>query len=295
MTKMFNLLSLILITSLIFSGCSNLSDKEVKDQKNSDSNINLNDIVSTNSNIIINNNGPTKIMFKDMISIEDLKRLDGKQVEMIGFVSIASPLDGSFIYLMNMPYQSCVFCLPNTNQLVNTMVAYPKKGESLEYVDTPVKITGTLKFEDINDTNGYSYAYRLIDTKMEEADVSGLEEDIVLYTMLADTGYINKHSLLMNELYLRTYMLDNDGMSINIDELTPIDLSMVQELRTTVKSLNNDSKYSEVLVNIDKLEKLCLDVNEVIKSKDKKAMQDLNIEGQNIYSEFYTWLTKPQV
>lgn len=295
MTKIYKMLSLMLITSLIFSGCSNLSDKAEKDQNNNNSNINLNDLVSNNSNIVINKNGPTKIMFKDMVSVEDLKRLDGKQVEMLGFISIVSPLDGSFIYLMNMPYQSCVFCLPNTNQLVNTMVAYPKNGDSLEYVDTPVKITGTLKFEDINDTNGYSYAYRLIDTKMEEADVSGLEEDIVLYTMLADTGYINKHSQLMNELYLRTYMLDINGKPVTIEELTPIDLLMVQELRKTVKSLNNDSKYSEVLINIDKLEKLCLDVNEVIKLKDMKAMQDLNIEGQNIYLEFYTWLTKPQV
>ena len=55
-----------------------------------------------------------RLSFSASASIETLKALDGKQVRITGYMATLSPLDGSYIYLMNMPYQSCPFCVPNT-------------------------------------------------------------------------------------------------------------------------------------------------------------------------------------
>ena len=69
------------------------------------------------------------LSFSQANSVEDMQKLDGKQVNIIGYMSTLSPINGSFMYLMNLPYQSCPFCVPNTTQLSNTMEVYPKKNK----------------------------------------------------------------------------------------------------------------------------------------------------------------------
>ena len=64
----------------------------------------------------------TKLSFADSASLDALKALDGKPVTITGYMATLSPLSGEYIYLMNMPYQSCPFCVPNTTQLANTIV-----------------------------------------------------------------------------------------------------------------------------------------------------------------------------
>ena len=93
-------------------------------------------IQNTSNSKVTNSNTITQIKFKDMVSINELKKLNGKLIKITGFISQASPLDGSIIYLMNMPYQNCVFCVPNTNQLVNTLAIYPEKNKSFTYTGT---------------------------------------------------------------------------------------------------------------------------------------------------------------
>lgn len=48
--------------------------------------------------------GANKLSFSDAISIETLASLDGKPVTITGYMATLSPLDGAYIYLMNMPY-----------------------------------------------------------------------------------------------------------------------------------------------------------------------------------------------
>ena len=84
----------------------------------------------------------TSLSFKDAAGYDYLKKLDGEYVTISGYMATSSPVDGSFIFLMNLPYQSCPFCVPNTQQLANTMAVYAAKGTSFDYTDRPVKITG---------------------------------------------------------------------------------------------------------------------------------------------------------
>ena len=79
-----------------------------------------------------------KLSFKDAAGYDYLKTLDGQTVTINGYMATSSPVDGSFMFLMNLPYQSCPFCVPNTSQLSNTMEIYPKKGEAFSYTSQAV-------------------------------------------------------------------------------------------------------------------------------------------------------------
>ena len=93
---------------------------------------------------IINNT----LSFSQANSVEDMQKLDGQEVSIIGYMSTLSPITGNFMYLMNLPYQSCPFCVPNTTQLSNTMAVYAKDGDSFEFTDRAIKVVGTLEFGD---------------------------------------------------------------------------------------------------------------------------------------------------
>ena len=154
--KINKLVLLLVVLSLFLSGCS-----------------------STSTNI--NEDGVRVLKFKDSISTAELKKLDGKEVQITGFIGGASPLNGSYIYLMNIPYQSCAFCVPSDNNLGNTIAVYPPQGKIIEYKDTPVTVTGTLVFETITDPVGYTYEYSIQNAKVEDADVEGLERCSNIY------------------------------------------------------------------------------------------------------------------
>ena len=117
-------------------------------------------------------NTPTALRFSDAVSFERIQELDGQQVSIIGYMATMSPISGKYMYLMNMPYQSCPFCLPNTSQLSNTMAVYAPEGKNFEYTDQALRITGTMVVEDMVDEFGYAYNYRIADAAYEVVDLS---------------------------------------------------------------------------------------------------------------------------
>ena len=131
-----------------------------------------------------------KLSFAESASIETITALDGKQVTLTGYMATLSPLSGEYIYLMNLPYQRCPFCVPNTQQLANTMAVYAAGGSKFTYTDRPVQITGRLELGDFTDEYGYTYNYRIVDAKYEAVDLSGLSDDYALYQSLAEDGVI---------------------------------------------------------------------------------------------------------
>ena len=51
-----------------------------------------------------------KLSFKSATSYAELKKLDGQTVAINGYMATSSPVDGGYLFLMNLPYQSCPFC-----------------------------------------------------------------------------------------------------------------------------------------------------------------------------------------
>ncbi len=134
--------------------------------------------------------GGQLLSFSQAQSIEEMEKLDGKTVTIIGYMSTLSPISGAFMYLMNLPYQSCPFCVPNTTQLANTMAVYAKSKDGFEFTDRAIQVTGTLEFGDYTDEFGYEYNYRIKDATYTILDTDDLDPKIKLWQQLASTDVI---------------------------------------------------------------------------------------------------------
>ncbi len=134
--------------------------------------------------------GAQLLSFSQAQSVEEMEKLDGKAVSIIGYMSTLSPISGSFMYLMNLPYQSCPFCVPNTTQLANTMAVYARSGDSFEFTDRAIRVTGTLEFGNYTDEFGYEYSYRIKNAEYTILDEGELDPKLHLWQQLASTDVI---------------------------------------------------------------------------------------------------------
>jgi hypothetical protein len=138
-----------------------------------------------------------KLSFKAASGYDYLKTLDGKTVTINGYMATSSPVDGSFMFLMNLPYQSCPFCVPNTSQLSNTMEIYPKSGDSFAYTTQAIKVTGKLvvaESEDkpFTDLYGYQFNYKIVDATYTIIKAEELSEDMALWQSIASTDVVSE-------------------------------------------------------------------------------------------------------
>lgn len=138
----------------------------------------------------------TKLSFKSAAGYDYLKTLDGTMVTISGYMATSSPVDGSFMFLMNLPYQSCPFCVPNTSQLSNTMEIYPKKGESFTYTTQAIKVVGRLEVaesedEPFTDSYGYEFCSKIVDATYTIIKAEDLSEDMALWQKIASADVVN--------------------------------------------------------------------------------------------------------
>lgn len=160
-----------------------------KDEKPSDGGVTI-------ESGITKENGITKLSFKSAANYEYLKTLDNTTVTISGYMASSSPVDGSFMFLMNLPYQSCPFCVPNTSQLSNTLEVYPKKGDAFDYTTQAIKVVGTLKVapnenKPFTDKYGYEFNYKITDAEYTILRSEDLSEDLALWSKIADSDVIN--------------------------------------------------------------------------------------------------------
>ena len=168
--------------------------------------------------------GAFNISFPDAVSIETIRSLSGKTVSIIGYMATLSPISGKYMYLMNMPYQSCPFCVPNTTQLSNTMAVYAPNGKTFTFTDQAVRITGRMELGDYTDEYGYVYGYRIVDATAEEVDLSTVSEDYGLWQSIAADGVVAEINDMFNYLHFiccwPTYSasyLDDDGQTVTFN------------------------------------------------------------------------------
>ena len=135
--------------------------------------------------------GTVMLSFSQAQSVDEMQNYDGREVTIIGYMSTLSPISGKFMYLMNLPYQSCPFCVPNTTQLSNTMAVYAKEKDEFEFTDRAIQVTGIMEFGDYTDEFGYEYSYRIVDATYEVLDTSNMSEQLRLWQQLASTDVIS--------------------------------------------------------------------------------------------------------
>lgn len=143
-----------------------------------------------------NGDNVTKLSFKAASGYEYLKTLDGTLVTISGYMATSSPVDGSFMFLMNLPYQSCPFCVPNTSQLSNTIEIYPREGESFAYTSQAIQVVGTLEVcenedEPFTDMYGYEFCSKIVDATYTIIKAEDLSEDMALWQKIANTDVVS--------------------------------------------------------------------------------------------------------
>lgn len=183
---MKKLICLLLVALLCFSlvACdgNKAPESETAGSNNSDN----------SNNIGKEETGTVMLSFSQAQSVEEMKNYDGREVTIIGYMSTLSPISGKFMYLMNLPYQSCPFCVPNTTQLSNTMAVYAKDKDEFEFTDRAIQVTGIMDFGDFTDEFGYEYSYRIIDATYTVLDTSNMSEQLRLWQQLASTDVISE-------------------------------------------------------------------------------------------------------
>ena len=137
----------------------------------------------------------TKLSFKSAAGYDYLKTLDGTYVSINGYMATSSPVDGSFMFLMNLPYQSCPFCVPNTTQLSNTMEIYPKEGDAFAYTSQAIKVVGKLvvapsEDQPFTDSYGYQFNFKIVDATYTVIKAEELSEDMALWQSIANTDVV---------------------------------------------------------------------------------------------------------
>jgi len=142
-----------------------------------------------------------RLSFADATGIDAIRALDGKAVSIVGYMATLSPISGRYMYLMNMPYQSCPFCVPNTTQLANTMAVYAPDGKTFSFTDQAVRVTGRIQMGDFTDEFGYLYNYRIVDASCEEVDLATVSDNYALWQTIAADGVVAEINAMFDYLY----------------------------------------------------------------------------------------------
>ena len=235
----------------------------------------------------INSGDAIKLSFKSAPNYDYLKSIDGKTVTINGYMATSSPVDGSFIFLMNLPYQSCPFCVPNTSQLSNTMEVYPKKNKKFEYTNQAIKITGTLvvapsEDEYFTDKYGYQFNFKIIDATYSILTSEEIGTDLAAWQKLAESDVISdiykmydyvNFLCYWNTYYVNSYT-NSKGELVKGYYLYPSDAKSFIEKDGAQYNYGYKDGYFDDIIN-------------KIKSADKNAFGDLisNVEKAKALSE----------
>jgi len=203
------------------------------------------------------NGEATLLSFSQAQSVSAMKKYDGKKVTIIGYMSTLSPINGEFMYLMNLPYQSCPFCIPNTSQLSNTMAVYAKKNDGFEFTDRAIQVTGILDFGDYTDEFGYEYGYRIKDATYTVLDTSQMSDKLKLWQQLASTDVISEVYAMYEYLnflcFWGTYTMEFESGK---DYLWPTDaLNFVKEDGYQYNYGYKDGYFDDIVATIESVDK----------------------------------------
>ncbi len=287
------LVILVAIASIFsFAGCT---DNVAKSGDNTGNNENINNTESIKNSASMLNadrimaDGSYQIRFSDLVSLEDLKEYNNKTVTAIGYLSPIASYDRSFGYLMNLPYQTCPYCLPSDTKITNTIAIFAKSGKQIEFTEAAIMVRGTLKLEPYTDEYGYSYNYRIVDVAIEEADTSELGEKIVLYNKLADKQILTR---LMDTLYFVDENVYYDEYTANGYEYERIIVDLTN-LESVIKDLEefNKEEVSILLNTATKLKEIAIETNKLIEEENYEKIKEYKERTLQLFYDIGDWMS----
>ena len=241
-----------------------------------------------------------RLSFKETLSYNYLKSIDGKEITINGYLATSSPVDGSFIFLMNLPYQSCPFCVPNTSELSNTIEVYPESGERFSYTSSAVKVTGTLKVapqdKPFTDPYGYEFSFKIIDATYEVLTSDDMGEGFGVWEKLSQSGVIDELYKMYdyvdfickwNEYFVNSYT-DANGTSYPGYYLWASDAKNYLE-KGNMKYGTKENYFSNLIAKVEAIDKNAF-AELVTNIKDAEALAKTAYD--KLYKGEYTKETK---
>lgn len=240
--------------------------------------------------------GYTKLTFKSTLSYDYLKGLDGEKVSINGYLATSSPVDGSFIFLMNMPYQNCPFCVPNTTELSNTIEVYPENGEKFSYTASAVKVKGTLAVapegQPFTDPYNYTFSFKIVDATYEILKSEDMGADFGVWEKFSQSGVIDELYKMYdyvdfickwNEYFINSYTDENGQSHPGFYFYASDAKRYLEEGRMNYATAEN--YFSNLVSKIEAIDKDAFsDLVQNIKDAEKLA----NAAKEKLYTEQYT-------
>lgn len=282
--SILKILAILTICLFLLTGCSKEEENNVN---NNETNIKKSETMLNADRIM--SDGSYQIRFSDLVSVNDLKEYNNKTVTAIGYLSPITSYDGSFGYLMNLPYQTCPYCLPSDTKITNTIAIFAQSGKKIEFTEAAIMVKGTLKLESYTDSYGYTYNYRIVDATIEEADTSELGNKITLYNKLAEKEILTK---LMDTLY----SVDDN---VYYDEYTASGASYerkvvdITNLEAVIKDLEEfDSDDVTILKSVaTSLKEIAVDTNKLIQQENYEKILEYKERTLQLFYDMNSWMS----
>ena len=212
-------------------------------------------------------------------SYEELKKLDGKEISVIGYMANITPTEKDFIYLMDIPFQSDPFYGTEDKNTVNTIPVYAIKGETIEHAEGVIKVTGVLEFGEFDDSIGFTYDYRIKDATCEalyQLDIDGVDDMLWLKAVSAKTvyrmsGIFNYLTFMCKWPTARSGFVTNEDGGRTLVYYTP---ETAQERMSTfyIRPHTEETYFKDLAEMIKKLDGDCFDeLAEIIEDAKKLA------------------------
>lgn len=271
-----------------------------------------------------------KLRFSEMYTVagedknisEIFKELDGKEINMTGYMAAQSPLDGSFIYLVNQPYVSCPFCAIGDITKLEVIPVYMEDGSEIQYLESGVKIVGRLEVSEKVDSLGYTTQCRIYAKNIEVLTEENTDVNLQSWyaTLTESQMIIDMQTLQMNIEYAtkEEYLLEFgetvparlDGMTAyyldGIDEY----ISYINECPPIVEAIKNDvidpsrtdlitlsdelyTMFEKEITIFERLAGLLYKSKEVTTDEEKIAIYNeilsLNAGNLELYTQYNSW------
>lgn len=226
------------------------------------------------------------ISFSQLNSMEDIQKLNGKKVRILGYMSPASPYNSSCTYITDKPYSTEVF----QEEKYNTMAVYSKDNKVIDYSNHPVYITGDLVVGEITDEQENSYKYRIQNAQIENAKLDQVEGLVKKYLILAQDNVLNDLNTLFGQVDMFIYFEEYKELEYMKEEnLSSIDIERINTLIQVVNNYN-DTTYNTIKNVLEELKSIAQDLNKLLEDKEYNKFIEQKEKFEDIYYEFYYYI-----
>lgn len=139
-----------------------------------------------------------KLRFSNSVSA--MKKLDGEEVTITGFMSAFETNKSTYFYLTSSPYDTTPFSRSNNDKLTDTIAVYLKAGEKADQTDNLVTVTGILSFGNYTDSMGKSYSYCIKEACVSAASQDELSKSEAKWQKLSDANIVNRTDAMLRYL-----------------------------------------------------------------------------------------------